>query len=45
MYVIGIYIMKKSTNFSIFTLPSGAFAKYCDEYIYVCVCLSVQRIC
>lgn len=29
-----------------FTLPAGAFAKYCDEYIchHLCVCLSV-RIC
>jgi len=27
---------------SIFTLPSGAVAKYCDEYVCVTVCLSAR---
>ena len=27
----------------IITSPAGAVAKYCDEYVYLCVCLSVRE--
>jgi len=28
-------------GYLVITLPAGVVAKYCDEYIYLCVCLSV----
>jgi len=30
-----------TSDISIFTLPAGALAKYCDEHVCVCVCVSV----
>jgi len=27
---------------SVITSPTGAVAKYCDEYVCVCVCLSAR---
>jgi len=29
------------TSVNIFISPAGAVAKYCNEYIFVCVCVSV----
>jgi len=47
-HMVGSYVLENSALCSclhlFFTLPAGAFAKYCDEYIchHLCVCLSVR---
>jgi len=36
-------LLSELSNISIITSPVGAVAKYCDEYVCLCVCLSVCK--